>query len=61
MGLKTFGFAGGRENIWHPEKDIDWGSEAEWLGKNTDRMNDTERATLQSSGSGADGLDLRKP
>lgn len=48
MGLKTFGFAGGREDIWHPEKDIDWGSEAEWLGKNSDRMNDTERATLDN-------------
>jgi catalase-peroxidase len=32
MGLKTFGFAFGREDIWHPEKDIYWGSEKEWLG-----------------------------
>ncbi|WP_137227052.1 catalase/peroxidase HPI [Shewanella sp. MEBiC00475] len=31
MGLKTFGFAGGREDIWHPETDIYWGSEKEWL------------------------------
>ena len=31
MGLKTFGFAGGREDIWHPEKDIYWGSEKDWL------------------------------
>lgn len=31
MGLKTFGFAFGREDIWHPEKDIYWGSEREWL------------------------------
>jgi catalase-peroxidase len=31
MGLKTFGFAGGREDIWEPEKDIYWGSEGEWL------------------------------
>lgn len=31
MGLKTFGFAGGRADIWHPEKDIYWGSEQEWL------------------------------
>ncbi len=37
MGLKTFGFAGGREDIWAPETDIDWGSEQEWLGKNEDR------------------------
>ncbi|WVN41267.1 catalase/peroxidase HPI [beta proteobacterium MWH-UniP1] len=31
MGLKTYGFAFGREDIWHPEKDIYWGSEREWL------------------------------
>lgn len=33
MGLKVFGFAGGREDIWHPEKDIYWGAEKEWLAK----------------------------
>ena len=33
MGLKTFGFAFGREDIWHPEKDIYWGAEKEWLQK----------------------------
>jgi catalase-peroxidase len=32
MGLKTFGFAGGREDVWQPEEDIYWGSEGEWLG-----------------------------
>ncbi|SMP40349.1 catalase-peroxidase [Desulfonatronum zhilinae] len=32
MGFKTFGFGGGREDIWQPEEDIYWGSEAEWLG-----------------------------
>jgi catalase-peroxidase len=32
MGFKTFGFAGGREDIWESEKDIYWGSESEWLG-----------------------------
>ena len=31
MGLKTFGFGYGREDIWHPEKDVYWGSEKEWL------------------------------
>nr|CAA6814503.1 MAG: Catalase (EC / Peroxidase (EC [uncultured Thiotrichaceae bacterium] len=31
MGFKTFGFGGGREDIWHPEKDTYWGSEKEWL------------------------------
>ena len=32
MGLKTFGFGGGREDIWEPEEDIYWGSETKWLG-----------------------------
>jgi len=32
MGFKTFGFGGGREDIWQPEEDIYWGSEGEWLG-----------------------------
>jgi catalase-peroxidase len=32
MGFKTFGFAGGREDIWEPEEDVYWGAEAEWLG-----------------------------
>ena len=34
MGFKTFGFAGGREDVWEPEEDIYWGPEAEWLGDN---------------------------
>ena len=32
MGFKTFGFGGGREDVWEPEQDINWGSEAKWLG-----------------------------
>ncbi|MFN7387213.1 MAG: catalase/peroxidase HPI [Lysobacteraceae bacterium] len=32
MGFKTFGFAGGRPDIWEPQEDIDWGPETEWLG-----------------------------
>ena len=32
MGFQTFGFAGGREDIWEPEEDIYWGTETEWLG-----------------------------
>nr|MBL8455845.1 catalase/peroxidase HPI [Zoogloeaceae bacterium] len=38
MGLKTYGFAFGREDIWHPEKDIYWGAEKEWLAP-TDNPN----------------------
>lgn len=48
MGLKTFGFAGGREDIWHPEKDTNWGSESEWLGKGDDRMRTDEREAMDN-------------
>jgi len=34
MGFKTFGFAGGREDVWEPEEDVYWGSEKEWLADN---------------------------
>ncbi|TDL80500.1 catalase/peroxidase HPI [Peribacillus frigoritolerans] len=34
MGLKTFGFGAGREDIWHPEEDVYWGNEKEWLADN---------------------------
>ena len=34
MGFKTFGFGGGREDVWEPEEDIYWGSEDKWLGDN---------------------------
>ncbi|MCH8545920.1 MAG: catalase/peroxidase HPI [Cryomorphaceae bacterium] len=42
MGFKTFGFAGGREDIWHPEKDINWGNESEWLAETRHRYEDDE-------------------
>jgi len=32
MGFKTFGFGGGRENVWEPEEDVYWGTESDWLG-----------------------------
>lgn len=49
MGLKTFGFAGGRQDIWHPEKDIYWGSEKEWLAETKNRYdNDENRETLEN-------------
>jgi len=46
MGLKTFGFAFGREDIWGPEKDIYWGSESKWLGKN--RYDDKDPKSLEN-------------
>ncbi|MDT8418554.1 MAG: catalase/peroxidase HPI [Lutibacter sp.] len=49
MGLKTFGFAGGRQDIWHPEKDIYWGSEKEWLAETKNRYDsDQNRDTLEN-------------
>lgn len=47
MGFKTFGFAGGREDIWHPEKDIYWGNEKEWLAK-TRYADDKNSETLEN-------------
>lgn len=40
MGFKTFGFAGGREDVWEPEEDIYWGSESKWLEDNRYKSND---------------------
>lgn len=42
MGLKMYGFAGGREDVWQPEEDIYWGSETEWLGNKKRYENDGE-------------------
>ncbi|MDD2934576.1 MAG: catalase/peroxidase HPI [Methylotenera sp.] len=47
MGLKVYGFAGGRADIWHPEKDIYWGSEKEWLG-NSCRYEGDKRESLEN-------------
>jgi catalase-peroxidase len=41
MGFKTFGFAGGREDVWEPEQDVYWGSETEWMG-NKERFEEEE-------------------
>jgi len=49
MGFKTFGFAGGREDIWHPETDINWGTEKEWLAATKNRYtSDTDRESLEN-------------
>ena len=44
MGLKTFGFAFGREDVWHPEKDIYWGPESELMMPSDERYSDTTNA-----------------
>ena len=46
MGLKIFGFSFGREDIWHPEKDVYWGSETEWLGAK--RYDNKNRESLEN-------------
>jgi len=50
MGLKPFGFAGGREDVWEPEEDVYWGEESEWLGDKRysgDRELDNPLAAVQ--------------
>ena len=42
MGLKTFGFSFGRKDIWHPEKDVYWGAEKEWLAPSDERYDDVD-------------------
>lgn len=42
MGLKSYGFSFGREDIWHPEKDIYWGAEKEWLAPSDERYKNVE-------------------
>ena len=55
MGFKTFGFAGGREDIWQPEEDIYWGSETEWMG-NDERFSDGEYVLEANLGASHMGL-----
>lgn len=49
MGLKTYGFAFGREDIWHPEKDVYWGAEKEWLAPSDERYEDVEEANTMEN------------
>lgn len=49
MGLKTFGFAFGREDIWHPEKDIYWGAEKEWLAPSDERYDNVDEASTMEN------------
>ena len=57
MGFKTFGFAGGREDVWEPQEDIYWGPESEWLG---DKRYSGDRRLRESTRRRADGFDLRQ-
>jgi catalase-peroxidase len=44
MGFKTFGFAGGREDVWEPDQDVSWGAEKEWLGSGSRYSGERELA-----------------
>ncbi|AKD58119.1 catalase/peroxidase HPI [Spirosoma radiotolerans] len=56
MGFKTFGFGGGREDVWEPEEDIYWGSETKWLGDDVRYANPHERKLEQPLGAANMGL-----
>ena len=58
MGLKTFGFSYGRADIWHPEKDIYWGSENEFLAPSEERYSDLEDASTLEQPLGATHMGL---
>ena len=57
-GFKTFGFAGGREDVWEPDQDVYWGTEKEWLG--ADKRYCGDRDLAESPGRRADGPHLRE-
>ena len=57
MGFKTFGFAGGREDVWEPQEDIYWGPETEWLG---DKRYTGDRNLEKTARCCSDGIDLRQ-
>ena len=58
MGFKTFGFGGGREDVWEPDQDVYWGAEKTWLG---DKRYSGDRRSRKSARCRADGADLRQP
>ena len=59
MGFKTFGFGGGREDVWEPDQDVYWGQEKTWLG--ADLRYSGDRELDSASGRGTDGPHLRQP
>ena len=62
MGFKTFGFGGGRADIWEPEEDIYWGAENEWLAPRQAQQPLQRRPRAgEPAGRRADGPDLREP
>ncbi|MEM6355049.1 MAG: catalase/peroxidase HPI [Pseudomonadota bacterium] len=60
MGFKTFGFAGGREDVWEPEEDVYWGAETEWLAT-SDNANSRYAGTRNVESDDADASKLENP
>ena len=58
MGFETFGFGGGREDVWEPDEDVYWGPEQTWLG---DERYTGDRDLENAAGRRPDGPDLRQP
>ena len=58
MGFETFGYAGGRADVWEPDDDVYWGPETAWLA---DERYQGDRELGQAARRGADGPDLRQP
>ena len=58
MGFETFGFAGGRADVWEPDEDVYWGPETDWLG---DERYTGDRELENAARRGPDGPDLRQP
>ncbi|MEO6000414.1 MAG: catalase/peroxidase HPI [Chitinophagaceae bacterium] len=56
MGFKTFGFGGGREDVWEPEEDVYWGSETKWMGDDVRYPDGQERKLEQPLGASHMGL-----
>src|SRR5438309_8315834 len=50
MGFKTFGFGGGREDVWEPDQDVYWGRETAWLGGDVRYANGSEGVVKDGSG-----------
>ncbi|MCW5575610.1 MAG: catalase/peroxidase HPI [Burkholderiales bacterium] len=56
MGFRTFGFGGGREDVWEPDQDVNWGPEMKWLGVDAKRIDDGKRELAGPFGASHMGL-----
>ncbi|MBX3664857.1 MAG: catalase/peroxidase HPI [Burkholderiales bacterium] len=56
MGFRTFGFGGGRQDVWEPDQDVNWGPEMKWLGVDAKRIDDSKRELAGPFGASHMGL-----